>query len=82
MWKGDGLPTLEPTAPLVACNLTVGSPFSDYIKSARHPRKRKGTFSETSVGSHSGQLIQLPWKPTLANCFSFRKIATNNNKHK
>lgn len=59
VWKGRGLLTQEPIAPLVACNFKSGQAWaltcSNFIKSVRHPGKRKGTVSETSAGSHSGQ---------------------------
>lgn len=44
--EGDGLPTLEQTAPLVA-GLPPTRP--NFITMARHPGKRRGTIS----GSHS-----------------------------
>lgn len=52
-----------------------------FVTSARHTRKRKGTISETSVGSHSGQLFSYHGNSPVGNCFNFREIATNNNKH-
>lgn len=85
LWKGDGLPTQEPTAPLVAGNwewVDLALTCSNFIKSARLPRKRKGTISVTSAGSYSGQLLGYHGNPWLENCFNFKKIATNNNKHK
>lgn len=53
--------------------LTVGSPCSNCIKSARHPGKRKGTTSETTVGSHSGQLFSYHGNPPLETASVSRK---------
>lgn len=44
----------------------MGSPGSDFIRSAKHPGKRKGTLAETSVGSHSGQPLGYHGNPPLA----------------
>ena len=53
-------------APLVACNFTVGSPFSDCIKSARHPGRRKGAIQKhlwgATLDSYLVTMETHPWK--------------------
>lgn len=71
----------------VPVTLTMGRPGSDLLQFHQHqiskaPREEKRDHFRNICREPLWIAIQLPWKPTLRNCFNFRKIATNNNKHK
>lgn len=85
LWKGDGLPTQEPTAPL----LTGNREWATWLRLAPVSLNQPGTPGGEKRDHFSNicrerlwTAIRLPWKPMVGNRFHFKKIATNNNKHK
>lgn len=64
MWKGDRLPP-QPM-PLWLPVTSQGAVLSQNASNQQNtPGKRKGAISETSVGSHSGQLLSYHGNPPL-----------------
>lgn len=64
---------------------TVGWPASDSLQFhhiGKAPQEEKRDHFRNICREPLWTALQLPWKLTLGNCFNFREIATNNNKHK